>query len=935
MAIYVIYLKLILAIFLLYKLVKLTLSNHKEKNTLLIFVITYIVIVDVRSLLLKTTSENTISELAVLLFLIYFFIRVIGESSKTTSIMRSFIDLKALFDSEIIDKLEEGVALIKSESLEVITSNFAFKNLIGDGTSFVKLPDVVSAVSRGEDHLEIVNFENEKRIIRIRLIQYGKKFAILYIKDISDRERITHQYKQMNQEMMKLWENAPHLVLMRDEDGMITFVNEAMANFLHKSKQNLIGKHYKAIYNLERDFDWHVQVNQKLIHGDLTVIKAVMSYTYQLGALGFMNLEEQIFMIDGEKQIITNGVDLTQTYYLDLLQKAFVSIHGRPEQQQHKTYVVIDLFHQDILFKEQLTSHVVPSLSMFISELDDESKAYLQDLISGKTAFSEKILTYKKFYNFYAEQCFFAPNGTLVGILLKYLNPEVAVFNQALMGSMIMNHVKEGILVVNAAGGIEYHNEMIERILNYSSAELSQLNIKDITLGLTDDVFSRNMDLIKQHSSLHFERIYLTKDRQEVPTEVIAMHFEQDLESMMLLLVRDISEKFIYKKRLVDSQSRYAQIFESLQDGVLEIRLPEKSVSIFREFDKEKGFVGMEINFLQWLNNVSDQDRSEVYEAIDIITSEKKQNHVFEYRYFKKSGWEWYRANGKYIESDEGASIVIINQNISEIKTISQKLDESQTIINESERIANMSHWKFMIPKNMFIVSKSFSEMIHSKLELGELYYESFLEMVYPVDLSYFVYKFEKFLWNHEHLDIIFRCHNHGKVIYVNMVGQVYFDDEKIPVYAIGSFSDITEKMQSKQQFEESKNLLEKVIEHMPIGLIVLKANGTVEKISQTLMNLLRLKDIDDLNIKLLSARFKEMFNEFDETAFESLIQHPSKVKDHHMALSINPDCLSKENTSKDNASLEIMQMLISPIVDSDHQYIGTSISFLKDQIKD
>ena len=179
MAIYVFYLKLILAIYLLYKLVKLAFSNHKEKNTLLIFVISFIVIVDVRSIIQHTTSQNTVSEVAILLFLLYFFVRVVGESSKSTSIMRSFIDLKALFDSEIIDKLEEGVALIKSESLEVITSNVALKLLLGEGVSFVKLPDVVSAVSRGEDFIEIIDFQNKKRIIKARLIQYGKKFAII------------------------------------------------------------------------------------------------------------------------------------------------------------------------------------------------------------------------------------------------------------------------------------------------------------------------------------------------------------------------------------------------------------------------------------------------------------------------------------------------------------------------------------------------------------------------------------------------------------------------------------------------------------------------------------------------------------------------------------------------------------------------------------
>ena len=912
MAIYVFYLKLILAIYLLYKLVKLAFSNHKEKNTLLIFVISFIVIVDVRSIIQHTTSQNTVSEVAILLFLLYFFVRVVGESSKSTSIMRSFIDLKALFDSEIIDKLEEGVALIKSESLEVITSNVAFKLLLGEGVSFVKLPDVVSAVSRGEDFIEIIDFQNKKRIIKARLIQYGKKFAIIYVNDVTHLEHLSIEYKSLNKEIMATWENAPNLVMLRDENGFITFMNDAMASFLHKSKTTLVGKQFKLIYNKEIDYDRHYQMHQKLINEEVDRLKVSFHYSYPLNSLGFVEVEEQLFYLDGKKYILTNAVDITQSYYLALLQNAFTSIHMRPGSQQHKTYVVVDLIRYDILFKERISSLMITSLGMFINDLDEDSKIYMDDIILGKKAFEQKVITYKTLHSFYVEQSFYAQNGDLVGLLLKYLNPEVALYSQSIMGSMIMNHIKEGLLVVNQNGNIEYHNEMIQRILNYDSDEFNDVNIKEITLGLTDDVFNRNMELIKQHSSLHFERIYVTKDGLHVPTEVVAMNLEHEQTNMMLLLIRDISEKFIYKKRLIDSQSRYAQIFESLQDGVIEIRLPDKTVSIFREFDHEKGLVGLEISFLQWLNSINDRDRSIVYEAIDIITSELSQNYVFEYRYFKKSGWEWFRATGKYIESDEGASIVIINQNISEIKNITQKLEESHMILTESERIASMSHWKFIIPKNLFIVSKSFSGLIQHKTDINELYYESFLEAIYPVDLSYFEYKFEKFIWNNESLDIIIRFHNHGKVVFLNMIGQVYFDDEKMPVYAIGSLTDVSDKMQSKQRFEESRMLLENVVEQVPMGLIVIRSSGIIEKVNHSAMKMLKIDPLSIHNTDDLKNFLSDRFNEFDAASFDKMLSSTTNKSKIEMLL-------NSKNTQ--------IRLTSNPMSDSDKQYIGRIIN--------
>ena len=119
-----------------------------------------------------------------------------------------------------------------------------------------------------------------------------------------------------------------------------------------------------------------------------------------------------------------------------------------------------------------------------------------------------------------------------------------------------------------------------------------------------------------------------------------------------------------------------------------------------------------------------------------------------------------------------------------------------------------MAHWKLLVSKNLFAVSQSFGSVFQYKDNVEEIYYESLMESIYPVDLAFFKFKFEKFIWNNENLDIIFRLHSHGKISYVNMIGQVYYDDENLPVYAIGSVADVTERMLVKQRFEESRTLL-------------------------------------------------------------------------------------------------------------------------------
>lgn len=879
MALFVFFIKLMIAVFILFNLVERAVKDRREKNVMLFFVIAFIVIVDLRNIIIGTLPENTVYEITVLLFLLYILTKSVGDRAKTASLMRNFIDLKALFETDIIENLEEGVALIRSDSVAVMASNQAYKALVGDG-AFIALPEIVSAVSRGESQIELLDFENKKRTVNVRLTPYGKRYALINLKDVTELANARDLLHQVSADRTSSWDHAPNLMMLRNLEGKIGYLNEKMAAFIHRPRQTLVGRYLSEIYQKDDEREAHLYIHEQLISEQIPRMIKVLKMTYPMGAAGFMQVEEQIIWHNGEKRVFTSAIDVTELKVFELFKRAYHLIHLRNRTGQMGTYVVANLIQHDLLFKEMLFQPLeseLHSLSHLLNGLSTEDLQLFEGVIKSEIAPMQQIIYFNGIHQFSIEEVIFSSDGFLIGVLLRHLNPKASGVSTATIGSKIVGHVKEGILIVDHKGMVVYSNEMIQRILNYTSEELLGKRLVDISLGLTEEILFRNMALTKQHNSLHFERIYLTKEGHHVPTEVIAMNLETGHADQLLLLVRDTSEKFIYKKRLIDSQSRYAQIFESLQDDIVEIKLPEKSVSFFREFDAEKGLVGMEISFLQWLTSVHDLDRSIVYEAIDIITSEQSIGHRFEYRYFKNSGWQWYRATGKYIMSDEGASIILVNQNISEIKAMTQSLDEQRVILIESERIAHMAHWKFQVSKNTFQVSETFGSIFIQNEGKTEVYYESFLESMYSPDLNYFEEKFKRFIWNGDPLDIVFRLYHHGKITFVNMIGQVYKDDERLPIYAIGSIADVTERSMTRQRFEESRQLLEHVVEQSPQGIIIIKNNGHVEKINHEAIKRLELKGLLEqqtpLDVNLLIDHLESILKGADEDQITKLIE--------------------------------------------------------------
>ena len=838
MAIFVFFINLTISIFILFRLLYKAFKEKYESNIMLIIILVFIVLGGIYSLGKNRLSNDWLSEVAILFFLIYFLTKVLADKTNPSGYIRSFIDVKTLFDSEIISNLDEGIALIKNDMMEVVYANDRFIGWFGEGKEIVPMEEVIRLILRGQSVVELVDAENHKVSLRGRIVNYGTKFALIYFQDISEIDSFKNDLNRLKADLNYNWKHSEKIILMRNKLGIITYANQSAADFLHKSISQIVGLPLSNIYIDSEEAAAHQSIHDKLMNKEIEHYKGTLKYTYAMKTTGYIQLEEQLIHLEEDGVVLSSGTIITEKYFLDLLLSAYQIIHQKGMTSPHSTYVVADLIHYDLLFKERFV-HVmnapIHSLNMFIGGLSHQDRIYLENIIESPQFFQQKIICYNEVFNFWVEECLFTESGHLSGIAMKYMNSEVISDSQSIIGPMILNHVKEGILIVNSFGYIEYANEMIQRVLEYDNNNLIGMSYVDLSDELTHEAFKRNVEMTKQHQSLHFERVYNTMYGDPVPIEVVAMNFVHHSEDKLLLLLRDVSEKFNYKRKLVDSQSKYAQMFEAMQDSVIEIILPSKTVNLYREFDLEKGLVGIEISFLQWLNSIYLSDQAIVYEAIDVITSDKKKDHRFEFRQYKNGILIWFAAQGKYLVTPEGASISLTLRNITDLKDTESKLEENNTILHEIEGVTKAAYWSYDVTTNSFQMPSSIASWLKFDIENRNLSdqgyiiwrYDEFIKQLYPLDADYFEDKFSKLILKKESIDIIIRFHNHGRIIYVRVQGEPSMHLDQVSG-AKGYLNDVTENVSLKQGYDELNRLLQKMLEKAEYAFVIIRGNGQI-----------------------------------------------------------------------------------------------------------
>lgn len=830
------YLKLILAISLLFALIR---ESIKEKGLVKVPFFVFVCVVcaaSMRNLIVGSIPKEAYSQATLLTFLILVAYDVFKKNEGQT-------DYKQIFNSVILDHSDYLMAIVRYDDLEMVASNKAFKMTFENAKHHIDITSLVSRLHRGLTKIEIVDHKNNRRIYSVKMDHLSSRFSMLTLKEITNVESLKATFQELETMTMNQWQNAPNLMMVRTFDDIILYMNPMYETFLEYPLSRFKGQVFKAIYMDLDEYYTHEAAKEQLQNNPEQTVKLSLRYSAPSGQIKFYDVAESVSLFEGRQVIVTNGVDQTVKKHMALMTQSYEAF--QEDEVDLSATFVLDFIKKEILFLERVNRYLEMPLkdyAHFISQLSVEDQSKLNKVFLASMSFSPFIIEIGHGSYYLINRIFSDDNGYALGALVKFVSANVPLHSIKDMDHMVLEYVREGVIVVNYDGKIEYCNDYITKLLKYSRGELLSFNITEITKGLTLAMIQRNWTMSREHKILQFERVYVTSEGEEVGIDVFSVLMQTRSSEKLVLLLTPSSEKkasLKLQKTLLEPTLRYSHIFEALEHQMVEIKFPNKDVFFYESFTEDKGFVGLELKFLQWLNNVHDDDRARVFESIDNIVYGKLKSLIFEYRYFTQGEWQWVRSNGKYIENLTHASVVLLNQNVDEMKNTTERIAESKHILQESERIANIAHWKYDVSKNEFYVSHSFPEVMNTAIEARILHYEQFMEYLLWTDRAYFESEFYKFIWRNQPLDVVVRTQPASNVEFYNFKGQVYYEKEETPAYAIGVIHNITEDVKQKNENILLAQNYEEIVEQAPYPMALVIRGGFIKITNAAFRNLI------------------------------------------------------------------------------------------------
>jgi PAS domain S-box-containing protein len=196
--------------------------------------------------------------------------------------------------------------------------------------------------------------------------------------------------------------------------------------------------------------------------------------------------------------------------------------------------------------------------------------------------------------------------------ITRQLNTEKELSEIQLKFEMIASNARDGVLLINLDGTIDYHNESFNKLFGYNSDESFKLSLMDLFASdensekLKFAMSKQSARLSKPEIRQNYELLGLKADGATFPIELSLSSFMFGTQLMMVAVIRDFSEHKLSQFRLMKAKEK-AEESERLKTAFLanvshEIRTPMNAIL---------GFVSLMQEY-----STSEEERKEYFEMI-------------------------------------------------------------------------------------------------------------------------------------------------------------------------------------------------------------------------------------------------------------------------------------------------------------------------------
>ena len=348
-----------------------------------------------------------------------------------------------------------------------------------------------------------------------------------------------------------------------------------------------------------------------------------------------------------------------------------------------------------------------------------------------------------------------------------------------------------------------------------------------------------------------------------------------DGSPLVLSLGIDITERKQAEEELRVSEARYRGLFNNMSSGVAVYEASDSGRDfIFKDFNQaaecicrmeKEDLIGKSVQKV--FPGIKEFGLLEVFHRV-WETGNPEHYPVSFYRDQRFSGW---LAN--YVLKLPTGEIVAIFDDVTERQQAEEALRQSEARLAETQRIAHLGSWEWLIPEDKAFWSLETFHIYHQVPQPFGPSYEEFLSLVHPEDKNSVRKSLEDALGGGRH-NIDFRILlSDGTMRFLHGEAEVSFDEAGKPVRMLGMVQDITERQQAEEALRESEEtlrehlyFLQTLIDTIPSPIFYKNVQGIYLGCNQATSDFLGLakeeivgKTVHDVFPKDLADKYSEM----------------------------------------------------------------------------
>lgn len=367
----------------------------------------------------------------------------------------------------------------------------------------------------------------------------------------------------------------PYEVFWANEAGSIIYGNKMLCDRLKYSPQELIKLTIFDINSTVTPQDWKAHwesvkknktENFKAVHKN----KFGKFYEVEVYAQFFSNNRKEILcaimnditsssfyknLIDNVESIAkVGGWKLNLQDGSILVTKETLCIFNKENKEDFHPSKIYQFFKEDELFRSSILKTIKNAIPIdYVFETKETPSRYIRTIVKPVLK-GDKIFEIVGVYQDITEQ-------TKKEIRLKFFKD-------------IIDNAQDLIFIYNREGKLLEYSNSVAITLGYSKKELDKFTVYDLESGLTNDLWQRHFNHIKENGSLHTEWLVNQKGGRKFPADIVSKYMNYEGQDINCAVVRDITKR----------KERDLELFQALD----EIKALKDRLEIENEYLQEE-----------------------------------------------------------------------------------------------------------------------------------------------------------------------------------------------------------------------------------------------------------------------------------------------------------------------------------------------------------